>query len=83
MLTQYELRKPFEGKLGDEFPVILSPTELAKLLGLKSRKTVDGWIAAGRLNGCFRKRGKHNLIWRDKVLDRLFNGPEWSNEQEN
>lgn len=79
-LSRTELQSPFDGDLAKAFPVILSPAVLATLLGVK-RKTIYGWIAAGRLDGCFRKRGKYNLIWRDKALDRIFNGPEWKNEQ--
>jgi excisionase family DNA binding protein len=60
-------------------PPILSPAQLAGLLNL-SVKTVYEWIAKGRLDGAFRKRGKHVLIWRDRVLDLLFNGPAWKNE---
>ncbi|MBL9081824.1 MAG: helix-turn-helix domain-containing protein [Planctomycetales bacterium] len=58
-------------------PVIISPIQLAGVLGL-SKKTVYEWIAKGRLDGAFRKRGKHNLIWRDRALEILFNGPEWT-----
>lgn len=59
-----------------EYPVILTPTQLAKLLGLKV-KTIYHWIAAGRLDGAYRKRGKHNLIWRDRAIHIILNGPEW------
>ncbi len=76
MLTQGDLTAPFAGEIGDRFPVILSVQELADLLGL-SPKTLYEWIAKKRLDGAFRKRGKHILIWRDKVLDLLFNGKEW------
>jgi predicted DNA-binding transcriptional regulator AlpA len=57
---------------------IVSPEELADIIG-RSRKTIYGWIAKGRLDGSFRKRGKHHLIWRDKAIDLLLNGPDWSN----
>ena len=61
------------------FPPILSPAQLADLLGgKKTVKPVYQWIAAGRLDGCFRKRGKHVLIWRDRAIDMLFNGNSWS-----
>ncbi len=76
MLTQDELTAPFTGANGDRFPVILSVQELAGLLGL-SPKTLYEWIAKKRLDGAFRKRGKHILFWRNKVLDLLFNGKEW------
>ena len=72
-----ELAQAFAGKAGDEFPVILSPRQLAALLGLSS-KTIYQWIAQGRLDGSFRKHGKHILIWRNRALDILFNGKEWS-----
>ncbi|MFV1965253.1 MAG: hypothetical protein ACC628_07490 [Pirellulaceae bacterium] len=35
-------------------------------------------IEVGRLDGAFRNRGKHILIWRDRALDIIFNGPEWT-----
>jgi excisionase family DNA binding protein len=77
-ISRTELQAPFAGELGKDFPVVLSPKQLAELLGL-SVKTIYGWMAVGRLDGCYTKRGKHNLIWRDKALDRIFNGPEWQN----
>lgn len=61
-------------------PPILTPAQLAVLLGL-SRKTIYEWIARGRLDGAFRKRGKHNLIWRDRALNLIFNGPEWESNE--
>jgi len=76
-LTRAEITRSFESNLVGDFPPILSPSMLAHLLGL-SRKTIYAWIAAGRLDGCFRKRGKHVLIWRDKAVDVLFNGKSWS-----
>ena len=73
------MAEPFRARpWADRFPPVLSPALLASLLG-RSRKTVDDWIAKGRLEGCYRRRGKHLLIWRDKALDLLFNGPNWSN----
>ena len=80
-LSRGELQAPFNGDLAKAFPVILSPKKLADLLGLPV-KSIYAWIAAGRLDGCFRKRGKHNLIWRDKALDRIFNGPEWNDAKD-
>lgn len=81
ILTTDDLARPFHEGWADQFPPILSPSQLANLLGL-SPKTVYAWIAQGRLHGSFRKRGKHLLIWRDKVLDLLFNGPSWRNDRE-
>jgi hypothetical protein len=63
------------------FPPILNVPQAALLLGGLSSKTIYLWVAEGRLNGCFRKRGKHILLWRDRLLDRIFNGPTWESKQ--
>jgi excisionase family DNA binding protein len=78
-LTRNEIARAFEGDLAAKFPPILSPAQLAELLGL-SIKTIYLWIADGRLDGVFRKRGKHCLIWRDGALDKLFNDKPWKNQ---
>jgi hypothetical protein len=75
-LSKAELRAPFNGDPSGIYPVILSPAQLAGLLGL-SPKTIYTWISLGRLDGCFRKRGKHVLIWRDRALSKLLDGPDW------
>ena len=65
------------GAGGNSYPVIVSPTQLAEIVGV-SRKTIELWKAKDRLKGSFRKRGKHVLFWRDKAIDLIFNGPDWS-----
>lgn len=65
------------------FPPILNVEQAAQLLGGVSEKTIYFWCAAGRFDGCFRKRGKHLLFWRDRVIERIFNGPDWENADEN
>jgi hypothetical protein len=77
-LSPEEIKQAFAGTAGEEYPVILSPAKLAALLDM-SPKTIYAWIARGRLDGAFRKRGKHVLIWRDRAIELLFNGPEWRN----
>ena len=81
ILTTAELARPFHDGWADQFPPILSPVKLADLVGL-SPKTIYAWIAQGRLDGSFRKRGKHILIWRDRALDVIYNGPSWSHKHE-
>jgi len=76
-LSSDEIARAFQGPAAEQFPVILSPKQLAHLLGL-SPKTIYEWIARGRLEGAFRKRGKHVLIWRDRAIDSLINGKEWT-----
>lgn len=74
-----DLRRPFEEGAESSYRPVMSPAELAELCGL-SPKTIYAWIERGRLDGAFRKRGKHILIWRDSALDLLFNGAKWSND---
>lgn len=76
-LTPEEVRQAFEFGSGAGVPVILTPAHLADLLHV-SIKTVYAWMEAGRLDGATRKRGKRVFIWRDRVLDILFNGKDWS-----
>lgn len=76
-LSADEMARPFVGELALRFPPVISPRQLAELLG-KSPKTVYEWMARGRIDGAYRKRGKHALIWRDKALEILFTGKEWT-----
>lgn len=78
-LTKNEIAGAFSGAMGEAYPPILSPKQLASLTGLSVR-TIYEWLANDRLDGAFRRRGKHVLIWRDRALDILFNGAEWSHE---
>jgi excisionase family DNA binding protein len=77
-LTPKEITSTFSGPDGEKYSPIISTCQVAEMLGL-SRKTIDDWIAKGRLNGTFRKRGKHNLFWRDRVITAIFNGGHWTN----
>jgi len=79
-LTPNEIARAFSGDLAAKYPPILSPAQLAELAG-RSVKTIYFWIAQGRLDGTFRKRGKHCLIWRNRAIDVLFNGESWSEEE--
>ena len=76
-LTTEEIALPFQGELAERFPPTLSPKQFAELLGL-SVKTVYEWLAKGRLDGAYRKRGKHCLIWRDRAVKIMFDGKEWT-----
>jgi excisionase family DNA binding protein len=79
-LTRLEIARVFDGNLAARFLPIVSPGQLAELTGL-SVKTIYFWIAEGRLDGAFRKRGKHCLIWRDRAIDVIFNGEQWSENE--
>ena len=78
-LSTPEIQQAFVDGPGAQFPPILTVVQLAALLQI-SKKTLYEWIAKGRLDGAFRKRGKHHLIWRDRALDLLLNGPDWKND---
>ena len=75
-----DIRRAFEGDLGRAFPPIMTPAQLGKALKL-SVKTIYLWIAKGRLDGAFRKRGKHVLVWRDRAIEIILNGPDWTNDK--
>ena len=75
-LTNEDIAAALRTPEGDATPPILSPKQLADILNI-SVKTIYEWLAKGRLDGAFRKRGKHNLIWRDRAFDIIFNGKEW------
>jgi hypothetical protein len=78
-LTSDEIARAFTPELTAKYGPIVSPAQFAELFGL-SRKTILEWIRKGRLDGALRKRGKHNLIWRDLGIDLIFNGKEWTHE---
>lgn len=76
-LSKTEIAQAFAEGSGTPFPPILTVEQLAGLMQI-STKTLYEWIAKGRLDGAFRKRGKHILVWRDRAIDLLFNGSEWT-----
>lgn len=81
-LTASEIAGAFTEGSPSACPPIISPQRLADIIGV-SRSTVYHWIQEGRLDGSFRRRGKHVLIWRDKALAILFNGPDWDSSSSN
>ncbi len=79
-LSRTEIAKAFADGTGAQFPPIMTVEQLAALLQI-SRKTLYEWAEHGRLDGAFRKRGKHILFWRDRAIDIIFNGPEWKHHE--
>lgn len=75
-LSQAEIRSAFSSESGRPVPPILSLSLVSQLTGVTC-KTLYQWIAQGRLDGSFRKRGKRHLFWRDRLVEILFNGSEW------
>ena len=77
-LNREEIRQAFADVASSASPII-SPRQLSQIIGI-SVKTIYEWIAKGRLHGAYRKRGKHVLLWRDRVLEIIFNGKDWTCE---
>jgi hypothetical protein len=75
-LKSEEIASPFMNELAERFPPILSTDQPAELIG-KSVNTIYDWMAKGRLDGAYRKRGKHALFWRDRAVHILFDGKDW------
>lgn len=75
-LTPEEIHNAFQadGLLARYRPV-LSPQAFAEMLGW-SVDTVYLHLETGRLHGSHRRRGKRQLIWRDRALLLTFNGTE-------
>lgn len=82
-LKPTEIARAFDLEvLRQQYPPIQSPEQVGLMLGF-ARSTIYQWADQGRLDGTFRKRGKHIRFWRDRVLDKFFNGSEWEhNEQQ-
>ena len=76
-LTNDEITREFQNASSERCPEILSPDQLANLFGL-SVKTIYEWLSKGRLDGAYRKRGKHCLIWRNRAIAIIMNGKEWT-----
>jgi hypothetical protein len=76
-LSQVEIARAVER---GQVPVVMTTKRLADFLGV-SPKTIYFWLAAGRLDGTYRRRGKHNFFVTTRVLDRIFNGAEWANDK--
>jgi hypothetical protein len=74
-LSKQEIASAFAA--GEPVPRILSPGQLARFLGLPL-KTIYDWLARGRFDGAFRKRGKHVLFWRDRAIAAIFNERDWT-----
>ena len=76
-LSKTEIQQAFAEDTGPPVPQILTVQELADLVQI-SPKTIYEWCSKGRLDGAYRKRGKRILFWRNRAIDLIFNGPEWT-----
>lgn len=81
-LKTEEIRAAFDTpELREKFPPVLDVEGVARMLG-KSAKTIYDWHESGRLKGASRRQGKRVYFWRDRVIDKIFNGPDWADESD-
>lgn len=72
-LTPAELSAPFANSdWGTKYPPVLTVDQTADLLQVP-RATVYDWSSRGMLRGCARRVGKHLRIFRDRLLNKVFN----------
>ena len=81
MKTTRQLGRAEIDAMCSDYPPIVSPAQLAKILGI-SVSTLYQWLAAGRLDGAHRKRGKRVLISLRRAVELVFNGPEWRTDDD-
>ena len=72
-LTSTELSAPFVNtEWGTRFPPVLTVDQAAELLQV-SKNTIYDWSSRDLLRGCGRRAGKHLRIFRDRLLQKVFN----------
>jgi len=76
-LTKDEISRAFAEGPFSKYPPILTTKEAAEMLGVKP-KTINAWKNEGLLEGTYRQQRKEDRYWRDRLIDRFFNGPEWN-----
>lgn len=70
-LTVEEIARDF-----GHLPPVVTVAQLAEALG-RAESTIHHWRCQGRLEGTYRKRGGRLHFLRTKVLQHIFNEPEW------
>lgn len=79
-LTRDEIQAAFDTpQMREQFPQLMNVETVARMVG-KSAKTIYNWVESGRLKGAVRRQGKSLYFWRDRVIDRIFNGPNWADQ---
>lgn len=71
-LSDREIAAAFTGEWAARFPPTLSVDQAADLLHVP-RKTIYDWSHRRLLEGCGRKVGKRLVIFRDRLIKRVFN----------
>ncbi|MBP90667.1 MAG: DNA-binding protein [Planctomycetaceae bacterium] len=72
-LTDREITAAFaDAKWAAEYPPVLSLPQAAALLHVPLQ-TLYQWRSRGYLSGCSRRVGKRVLVFRDRLIKRVFN----------
>ena len=72
-LTAKEVAATFDAvNWANRFPPVLSVDQAAELLQVP-KSTIYDWSSRGLLRGCGRRAGKHLRIFRDRLLQKVFN----------
>jgi excisionase family DNA binding protein len=71
-LTAREIAAACEANGVSTVPPVLTVDEAAELLRVP-KQTIYDWSARGLLKGCSRKVGKHLRLFRDRLLQKVFN----------
>lgn len=72
-LTAKEIAAAFTNPIwAERYPPILSLEQAANLLQLP-KATLYDWRSRGLLNSCSRRLGKHVRVYRDRLIDLVFN----------
>ncbi|MCA9092666.1 MAG: hypothetical protein KDA68_04215 [Planctomycetaceae bacterium] len=76
-ISREDIQAAFTGEDGKRFPPILNVQQLSELTSIP-RSTIYEWHSRGLWGSAARTRGKRLLFWRDRAIDVIFNGPDWS-----
>jgi excisionase family DNA binding protein len=72
-LTKAEIAAAFnDPHWAGAYPPVLSVDQAARLLQVPKR-TIYDWSSRGLLRGCGRRVGKHLRLFRDRLLNQVFN----------
>lgn len=72
-LTKKEINAAFGDEADGGFPAILTMQQVSAMLQVPM-STLKQWKTEGRFDGCYRRVGKRVRWFRDRVIEKYFNG---------
>ena len=74
LVSAKDLAAAFDhGAWAEKYPPVLSLAQAAELLQVPLN-TLYQWRSRGLMRGCSRKVGKHVRVWRDHLIQQIFDG---------